>query len=406
MNRSELSKVAQDQINTYNKLGKIDGRSYKKLLTSAKNGRTDTLKKIINNIDRVAYGGKISYASLLRKDNEIKDFVEKGKALYERSIIKQKQGQQLAEMVFKQRKTMEKVVEQQTQSKKVLGQRVKANYFEINKQGDSITTEANALITNLIGRHNVSRQGVKTNNYWFNNIKSIKDIKQALRGVFNTQQNRYKMVVKFGLLLFKYSDDGKGGRVVLFRPNEGRHEADLRLSSEPHIVKNWSDLERFIGLYINLEYLVAKLKKPDSRTKFLRIASMLVEVYPLGQVMSRAVDLPEHILKSKFVSSLKDIPYNLCVFASLAMAKGSGKRCIKEAKNIFEKLTNNKFYNTYDGYDITNLEPLASQEKMNINVYTWDKLKKMMYLHFYIVVCHGMDSLLFIYLPIKTTSVL
>ena len=144
MNRSELSKVAQDQINTYNKLGKIDGRSYKKLLTSAKNGRTDTLKKIINNIDRVAYEGKISYASFLRKDNEIKDFVEKGKALYERSIIKQKQGQQLAEMVFKQRKTMEKVVEQQTKSKKVLGQRVKANYFEINKQGDSITTEANA----------------------------------------------------------------------------------------------------------------------------------------------------------------------------------------------------------------------------------------------------------------------
>ena len=286
MNRSELSKVAQDQINTYNKLGKIDGRSYKKLLTSAKNGRTDTLKKIINNIDRVAYEGKISYASLLRKDNEIKDFVEKGKALYERSIIKQKQGQQLAEMVFKQRKTMEKVVEQQTQSKKVLGQRVKANYFEINKQGDSITTEANALITNLIGRHNVSCQGVKTNNYWFNNIKSIKDIKQALRGVFNTQQNRYKMVVKFGLLLFKYSEDGKGGRVALFRPNEGRHEADLRLTSEPHIVKNWSDLERFIGLYINLEYLVAKLKKPDSRTNFLGIASMLVEVYPLGQVIS------------------------------------------------------------------------------------------------------------------------
>lgn len=402
MNRNELSKIAVAKITEYNEKRRIDGRSYNKLLSSAKNGRTDTLNKIINNIDAVGTKGKISYASLLRSDREVRQHVERTTHLAAknkeiREYVKKAKTRaaelkmvnehinKLYEVFDRQHQTMKKV-ESLRQAERAIS--VKADYFVINTENADITTKANALKHSLIGKHDSTRFGVKVNNIWFNNIKSIKDIKQALRNVFRAQKNRFKMVVKFGLLLYKppeVSDSfmastlsllapKKLGDVKLYRPNEGRRETDLQVTDKPYVVKNWKDLERFIGLYINLEFMLGRLKKPDSKTKLLGISNMLVEVYPLGQVMGRAVDLPEHILKSKFVSSLKDIPHNLCVFASLAMAKGIGHRCVKEAKKIYEKLTNQKFQNTYTGYDITYLEPLASQEKMNIRIYSWEKV--------------------------------
>ena len=196
-------------------------------------------------------------------------------------------------------------------------------------------------------------------------IYSREDIINALNSTYKTYSHAFKINVSFGLV-FERSIDESGNfvQVILHEPSNSFY------LSEPRVIKNAADMQilinRFSDQTLKDHY---ETLAPNTQTKLIGIYAMSIKLTLLSYAIGAKVDLPNYILKSKWINSLTDVENNMCFWACLALMKGCRKdRYKKEMKELF--IENYKSYNhNYPGFDyVSELDKLETNMTYAINI--------------------------------------
>jgi hypothetical protein len=194
--------------------------------------------------------------------------------------------------------------------------------------------------------------------HFYNEIKSLEDIRANLINVYKKENNAFKFHLSFGYVTEKIV--GENTRIGLYAPGYQFY------TDEQILIQNRKDMEDFT-YGIDREKVVHKLAKsfPDTSTRLLGIYGMAVKITRLDYVIGSKIELPDYIENSNNIIGLKDVPNNLCFWGCMALAEGCRKdRYIKKATQLFNNFYKNKRkIKEYQGFNY--VKELDKFEKIN-----------------------------------------
>lgn len=209
--------------------------------------------------------------------------------------------------------------------------------------------------------------------YFYNNIRSLDDIKQGLIETYEKENNAFKVMLSFGYVTEKQNLDSGIWESQLFYPSQNYYH------DKPTPIKNRKDINVLLS-EINRETIIHKLAQqfPDTKTRLVGVFSMGVKVTRLDFPIGSNINLPDYIQKSRYVVGLEDVKNNLCFWACIALATGARRdRYLKRAKELFVNFYQKAPTDDYKGFDYVNeldkYEQLNSKFAVNIITYLEDE---------------------------------
>jgi hypothetical protein len=206
---------------------------------------------------------------------------------------------------------------------------------------------------------------------FYNNIKSLDDIKKYLLKTYENEDNAFKLSFSFGYVTEKYEEkividentkeenDEGGYKIKLFYASKNYY------NTKPKVIRNRKDMDNLVSK-INAHKIIRKLTSrfQDSGTRLIGVYSMGVKVVRLDFPIGSKVKLPDYIKNSPHILGLENTDNNMCFWACLALADGARRdRFITKAKKLFNAFYDNSSVDEYEGFDYVN--ELDRYEKFN-----------------------------------------
>ena len=150
--------------------------------------------------------------------------------------------------------------------------------------------------------------------YYYNNIHSLNDVKQAFLKTYEKESNAFKLMFSFGYVLEKANE------------NSGIWEPKLHVAGQnnyyhkqPFVVKSKGDIENLLS-DITEDSIVRKLTNdfPDTKTRLVGIFSLGIKITRLDYPVGTTVKLPNYIKNSSHIVGLEDVTKNMCFWACIA----------------------------------------------------------------------------------------
>jgi hypothetical protein len=152
----------------------------------------------------------------------------------------------------------------------------------------------------------------------------------VLDHIFDTSKSAYKIHIAFGVVLVHESGQHWEHYTILSPMQKFFLEKlaviisatdNARLQS---LITKSNIRERFLDIY------------PNTKTEIAGIFAPGIKVYPMTYVVDAPIVLPEYILTHKFISSVHNVPNNLCFFAACAISLGTRRdRYMAKTKELF-----------------------------------------------------------------------
>lgn len=242
---------------------------------------------------------------------------------------------------------------------------VNPDFFMVNNVPNGRIREVNRLVSVPLRQPRANRKKALTQKY-HTRVMSIDDIKNELLAIHQQKRNVYKVSLHFSLIL-----QTENGDLKLFDVHDNAN--NLRFN-EPVLIRNARDLTNFLKT-ITIEKLLEHLTLQDTKTKFIGIKSMVVETTSTELVLGKYEGVPEYMEKSRCLNVLKDSPGELCLFSCIALKKGAPRNGYKaKAKELFkEYYGKDADVKRYGGYDLNDLQTVATFFKLTMNVWKWGR---------------------------------
>ncbi len=206
-------------------------------------------------------------------------------------------------------------------------------------------------------------------NHNFNAVKSLNEIKLAVKTIFNKQSNAYKFSISFGFILeFENVVDDV---VTLTYKAYSPTFASQKFYKEAVYIGAECDLEKLDIIGEDIKAYCAHFF-PNSKCRLIGIISAHMKIFSLQQLIGCAIDLPEYILKNRYVFSLKDSKNNMCFWDCVGIHKTKKRNgFMKASKSAFSEFYG-KYETDYRGFDfIKELDRFEDMFGIGVNIYEY-----------------------------------
>jgi hypothetical protein len=262
-----------------------------------------------------------------------------------------------------------KIVELIELSKKVVYSR-KGYYWKINQPH---TDEG--IIKKKIKESRLKQGKEKYSKYlqmrYYNNIKSLADIKKHLLQTYENEDKAFKLLFSFGYVTEKYEEKNEVDETIGEERQIGNYKIKLFYASqnnfydEPKVIRNRQDMNNVVSK-IDSGEIVRRLTNTftNTVTRLIGVYSMAVKVIRLDFPIGSKLKLPAYIKNSTHIVGLENANNNMCFWACLALADGAlSHRFITKAKKLFKEFYGDVPIGEYEGFDYVN--ELDKYEKFN-----------------------------------------
>ena len=192
--------------------------------------------------------------------------------------------------------------------------------------------------------------------YYLDNMNSIGKIKESISTIFADQTHAFNLSLSFGFVFEKLDDDGvfenqviKNYNYIVFRPSNTKlfHGKD----GSP-LIRKRENLDRVLNNLTHEKlFKYIELQTPSSSHKIIGIYSMCVKVMLRDLRMGAKVEIPKHISQNQnFVNP--ETSNNMCFWTVVAYHETKNLRCIKKAKEIYERVMGTKPPADYEGINL------------------------------------------------------
>lgn len=249
------------------------------------------------------------------------------------------------------------------------------NYLQINatEGQDQINKEIRQL------RRTFPRQeqrGVILKSRFFNNIRSIGDIKNAIRIMHNANKTKaYRIQIYMGVITKKagsnepyvWNNDVDNATHLFSGKND---------TTYPFTVNNNKALQKLLSM-ITMDTISksANRVKTKSNLLILGVYNILIKIFTTDVAMGCETLIPEDLLNNRYIVTFSNLKVNLCHWACLAVYKKARKdRFLAPAKKLFKEFYGVKFNkDNYDGFlRQSEIESFEKHFKIGVQYYERD----------------------------------
>jgi len=235
----------------------------------------------------------------------------------------------------------------------------------------ALTDTLNKQINNKI---NESRLLYKSNHDMdIYNITSLSNVYRILNNIYNKAKSAFKKHLSFGYVFInKITDD-----VTINSPTTKFY------FNNPQVINNKIDMINMLTK-ITDHTIKSDLDQtlPNTQSQLIGVYSMGVKIFNLSYLIGTSINLPEYILKSKYIISLDKVENNSCFWACCALMHGCRRdKFITKTRELFIKY--HGLYNTnYNGFDYINeLTQFENTFEFGINIAKYNKDNSISYIH-------------------------
>ena len=211
---------------------------------------------------------------------------------------------------------------------------------------------------------------------YFNNIRSLEDIKQAVDTVHQEQKHAYKIQIYMGVVTETIGDKNRRTPYIWKNDrNNFTHLFETDGVQTPLTINNNSSYRATLAKITKRQILASALRViKQSQVRIMGIYNIMIKVFRTDVAMGCQVEIPDYIKKNRNIHTLSDLQGKLCFWACLALSKGARRdRYIRPAKQLFEEYYGVKPSADYQGVHIqSDLEAIEEKFEIAINVYSWD----------------------------------
>jgi hypothetical protein len=232
---------------------------------------------------------------------------------------------------------------------------------------------------------------------YFNTILSLNDIKKALKTVFNTAKEVFKLQMSLGvitevptksdpdkpfhLMTVEQQNEHQLSGLTAYHPGKSarHHYFQTKENGEyidaPKQISNWSEMKQVIDAVTETS-LLEKIKESGSNWRVIGFFSLGITVTRLTRPLGDETVLPKNVKSMKGVYTLeKSGKYNLCVFASIAAGKDENgvqsrknkKDYIGESKQMYEEFYGVPYTKDFSGVDVKTIKNMEDTFGVCIN---------------------------------------